>query len=79
VHCLVVIKTVNESIFPSNIPDPLFKFHMTQTMIMLAYTDVAFSCKTVCVHQPKVYEGDQKNLEYFDLKGRDHQLKPFSS
>jgi hypothetical protein len=78
VHWLVVIKTANESIFPFNDPDSLFKFDMTQTMIILAYIAFAFSRKTVCVHQHKVYEGDQKNLEYFDLKGRDRQQKRFS-
>jgi hypothetical protein len=58
----------------------IFKMHgATINMIVLAYTAVAVSCKTVCVHQPKVYEGDHKNLEYFDLKVRDHQLKRFSS
>ena len=77
-HWLVVIKTANESIFPFNDPDSLFKFHMTQTMIMLAYIAFAVSCKTFRLRQPKVCEGDQKNLEYFDLKGRDRQPKRFS-
>ena len=77
-HWLVVIKTINESIFPFNVPASLFQFNMTLTMIILAYIAVAVSCKTVCVYQPKVYEGDQKTLEYFDLKVRDSQLKWFS-
>jgi len=78
VHWLVVIKTTNESIFPFNGPDSLFKFNMTHTMIILVYIAVAVSCKTVCLHQHKVYEGYQKTLEYFDLKDRDRQLKWFS-
>jgi hypothetical protein len=76
---LVVIKTANESIFPFNIPDSLLKFRTTQTMIMLACIAFAVSCKTVCLHGHKVYEGDQKNLEYSDLRDRDRHLKRFSS
>jgi uncharacterized membrane protein YhhN len=76
---VVVIKTANESIFPFNVPDSFLKFHMTQTMIMLAHIAVAITHNTVYVHQHKVYEGHQKNLEYFYLKGRDRQLKRFSS
>ena len=62
VHRLVVIKTANESIFPFNVPDSLFKFHITHTMIMpvYSYIAVAVSCKTVCVQQSKVYEGKKR-------------------
>ena len=78
-HWLVVIKTTNEIIFPFNVPDSLFKFNNTQTVIILAHFAVAVSCKTVCVPQPKICEGDQRTLEYFDLKYRDCQLKWFGS
>jgi hypothetical protein len=78
-HWLVLIKTANESIFPFNVLDSLFKYHMTKTMVMLAYIAVAISRQTGGVHQTRVYQTVQKNLEYFELKARDRQLKRLSS